>query len=176
MPKAQRTRGLSSGYQIKFFKSYHKFSNKSLSDFIFIFSTKQQLQNFNQISALRLNINFKILTKRIFWVWTKNNLHNLNQGSAAKFWLNFHFKNSPEVQLQNLYQTLCSKSEVESSAIFRSRSSYFAADPWLRLWKLFLVEILKLRLIKILKFKFSQNANIWLSFWSCCFVENMKIW
>jgi len=110
LPKAQRTRGLSSGYQIKFFKSYHKFSNKSLSDFIFIFSTKQQLQNFNQISALRLNINFKILTKRIFWVSTKNNLHNLNQGSAAKYWLNFSFKISHELQLQNLDQTLCSKS------------------------------------------------------------------
>ena len=32
-------------------------------------------------------------------------------------------------------------------------SQYFAADPWLRLWGLFLVEILKLRLVKILKFK-----------------------
>ena len=110
LPKAQRTRGLSSGYQIKFFNSYHKFSNKSLSDFIFIFLTKQQLQNVNQISALRLNINFKILTKRIFWVSTKNNLHNLNQGSAAKYWLNFSFKISPELQLQNLEETLCSKS------------------------------------------------------------------
>ena len=50
-----------------------------------------------------------------------------------------------------------------------------AADPWLRLWRLFLVEILRLRLVKILKFKISQNADIWLMFWSCCLVEIMKI-
>ena len=41
-------------------------------------------------------------------------------------------------------------------------SQYFAADLWLGLWRLFLVEILELRLVKILKFKFSQNADIWL--------------
>ena len=51
-----------------------------------------------------------------------------------------------------------------------------AADPWLRLWRLFLVEILRLHLVKILKFKIlSQNADIWLRFWSCCLVEIMKI-
>ena len=61
LPKAQRTRGLSSGYQSNFFRSNHKFSNKSWLDFIFIISTKQQLQNLNQISAFRLNLNFKIL-------------------------------------------------------------------------------------------------------------------
>ena len=50
--KVQWTRGLSSGYQSNFFRSYHKISkNKSLSDSIFIFATKQQLQNLNQISA-----------------------------------------------------------------------------------------------------------------------------
>ena len=50
-----------------------------------------------------------------------------------------------------------------------------AADPWLRLWRLFLVEILRLRLVKILKFKISRNADIWLMFWSCCLVEIMKM-
>ena len=110
MPKAQRTRGLSSGYQSNFFWSYHKFSNKSWSEFILIISTKQQLQNLNQRSAFWLNLNFKILTSS-FGVSTKNNIHNLNQGSATKYWLNFSFKIMPELQLQNLYQTLCSKSE-----------------------------------------------------------------
>ena len=38
LPKAQRTRGLS---------SYYKFSHKSWSNFILIFSTKHQLQNLN---------------------------------------------------------------------------------------------------------------------------------
>ena len=54
-------------------------------------------------------------------------------------------------------------------------SQYFAADPWLRLWRLFLVEILKLGLVRILKFKFSRNADIGLRFWSCCFVGSMKM-
>ena len=52
-------------------------------------------------------------------------------------------------------------------------TQYFATDPWLRLRKLFLVEILKLCLVKILKFQLSRNADIWLSFLSCCLVENM---
>ena len=109
LPKAQRTRGLSSGYQSKFFRSYHKFSNKSRSDFIFILPTKQQLQNLNPISAFRLNLNFKILTKPSFRISTKNNLHNLSQGSAAKYWLNFSFKIVPEPQLQS-WPNLGSKS------------------------------------------------------------------
>ena len=101
LPMAQRTQGLSSGYQSKFFRSYHKFSNKSRSDFIFILPTKQQLQNLNLISAFRLNLNFKVLTKPSFRISTKNNLHNLSQGSAAKYWLNFSFKIVPEPQLQS---------------------------------------------------------------------------
>ena len=54
LPKAQRTKGLSSGYQNNFYRSYQKFSNKSWLDFIFIISTKQQLQNLKQISAFLL--------------------------------------------------------------------------------------------------------------------------
>ena len=42
---------------------------------------------------------------------------------------------------------------------------YFAADAWLRLWSLILVFILKLALIKILKFKFCVDA---------CLVEIVK--
>ena len=107
LPKAQRTRRLSSAYQSNFFRSFHKFSKKSWPYFIFIISTKQQLQpNIFDISAFPLNLNFKILTKRSFRISTKNNLHYLNQESAAKCWLNFNFKISPEPQLQNLDQTL----------------------------------------------------------------------
>ena len=47
LPKAQRTRGLSSTYQSNFFGSYDKFKHKSWSNFIFIISTKHQLQNSN---------------------------------------------------------------------------------------------------------------------------------
>ena len=82
LPKAQRTRGLSSDYQSKLFRSYHKFSNKSWSDFI-----------------------FKILTEHSFRISTKNNLHNSNQGSAAKYWLNFSFK----IFCQNLIRKVWTK-------------------------------------------------------------------
>ena len=95
--------------QRNFFWSNHKFSKKSRSDFIFILPTKQQLQNLNPISAFRLNLNFKILTKPSFRISTKNNLHNLSQGSAAKYWLNFASKLCLNLNF-NLDQTLCSKS------------------------------------------------------------------
>ena len=51
LQKAQQPRGLSSAYQSNLFRSYHKFKQKSLSNFIFRISTKHQLQNLNQTSA-----------------------------------------------------------------------------------------------------------------------------
>ena len=47
LPKAQRTRGLSSPCQSNFLKSYHKFKHKSWSNFIFKISTKHLLQDLN---------------------------------------------------------------------------------------------------------------------------------
>ena len=41
---------------------------------------------------------------------------------------------------------------------------YFAADAWFRLGSLILIEILKLGLVKILEFKFNQNADVWYIF------------
>ena len=52
---------------------------------------------------------------------------------------------------------------------------YFAADAWLWLWSSFLVEILKLSVVKIFKFKFCRNADVWLIFWSWCLVEILKM-
>ena len=49
LPKAQRTRGLSSAYQS------HKFLHKSWSNFIFKILTKHHLQNLNQTSPSWLN-------------------------------------------------------------------------------------------------------------------------
>ena len=46
---------------------------------------------------------------------TKIQLRNLNQTSAAKYWPNFSSKIPPELQLQNLDQTLCWKSEQKFS-------------------------------------------------------------
>ena len=73
LPKAQRTRGLS---------SYHKFKQRSWSSCIFRISTKHQLQNLNQTSASPKN--FKILTKPSFKISTKIQLHNLYKISAEK--------------------------------------------------------------------------------------------
>ena len=70
LPKAQRTRGLSSAYQSNFFRSYHNFLNKFWSNISRIL-TKHQLQNLNQTSALRQNLNLKILTKPTFRISTK---------------------------------------------------------------------------------------------------------
>ena len=75
LPKAQRTRGLSSAYKSNFFRSYHKFLHESWSNLVQA-----------SISKSQPNIGSKILTK-------------------------FSFKISPELQLQNLDQTLCLKSE-----------------------------------------------------------------
>ena len=52
---------------------------------------------------------------------------------------------------------------------------YFAADAWLWLWSSFLVEILKLGLVKIFKFKFCRNADVWLRFWSWCLVKILNM-
>ena len=57
LPKAQRTRGLS---------SYHKYKHKSWPNFISRISTKHQLQSLNQRSASPQNLSFKILTKHSF--------------------------------------------------------------------------------------------------------------
>ena len=54
LPKAQRTRGLS---------SYHKFKHKSWSNFIFKILTKHQLQNINQASTSKSRTNNSISIK-----------------------------------------------------------------------------------------------------------------
>ena len=55
LPKAQRIRGLSSGYLSNFLWSNHKFLNKSWSNFIFRISTKHQLQNLNHTQLQNLD-------------------------------------------------------------------------------------------------------------------------
>ena len=112
LPKAQRTRGLS---------SYHK----SWSNFIFRISTKHHLQNLNQ------NLSFKILNKPSFRILTKIELHfnhmkhqqqnndqtkihlgfNILQNISRKELTKLQLQILPELQLQNLDQTFCSKSE-----------------------------------------------------------------
>ena len=52
---------------------------------------------------------------------------------------------------------------------------YFATDACLWLWSSILVEILKLGLVKIYKFKFCRNADVWLKFWSWCLVKILKM-
>ena len=61
---------------------------------------------------------------------------------------------------------------------------YFEAEVWSVLccwslveviWNWILVEILKLGMVKILKFKFSRDGDVWLRFWSKCLVEILKM-
>ena len=139
LPKAQRTRGLSSAYQSNFFRSYHKFLHKSWSN-IFRISTKHQLQNLNQASAFWRNLNLKLLTKPIFRILTKIELHNhmkhqQQNNDQTKIHLGFNILQNisrkeltklqiqilPEIQLQNLDQTFCSKSEQTFSFLTKPR-------------------------------------------------------
>ena len=96
LPKAQRTRGLS---------SYHISSYTNLDQI--------------SISESRLSIDIKISSKHQYldksWsnlALAKIQLRNLNETSAAKYIPNFSFKISPDLQLD---QTLCSKSEQKFS-------------------------------------------------------------
>ena len=103
MPKVQRTRVLSSAYQNNFFRSYHKFLNKSWSNFTFRILPKHQLQNLNQASAFRPNLSFKISTKpsaleswprlnSITSTRTRHQQQNTDQTSASKARVNFNFR------------------------------------------------------------------------------------
>ena len=79
LPKAQRTRGLSSYYRI---------------------SIKHQLQNFNQTSASQLNLKLKSWPNLASEYWprfnfvtsSKHQRQNADQTSASKSRLNFNFK------------------------------------------------------------------------------------
>ena len=51
---------------------------------------------------------------------------------------------------------------------------YFAADAWLWLLSSILVEILKLGLVKIYKFKFCQNANVWVEILKLVFGQDSE--
>ena len=74
-----------------------------------------QFPNLDQItiSESQLSItsksqpNISSSTKSKLRILTKIQLLNLNQTSAVKYWPNFSFQISPELQLQNLDQTLC---------------------------------------------------------------------
>ena len=68
LPKAQRTRGLSSS------------------------CLSQIARNLNKTSASPLNLKFKILTQPSFRISTKIQLHNLNKTSATKCWTSSSFK------------------------------------------------------------------------------------
>jgi len=91
LPKAQRTRGLSSSCQ-----SHIASSNTNLDRI----SSSESWLSINKTSASPLNLKFKILTQPSFRISTKIQLHNLYKTSAAKCWtsssfkilLNFNFK------------------------------------------------------------------------------------
>ena len=82
LPKAQRTRGLSSAYQSDLFWSY---ISKVQTQILIRILTKHQLQNLNQTSASRLSLKFIILIKPRFRISTKIQPPNLYITSAAKY-------------------------------------------------------------------------------------------
>ena len=94
LPKAQRTRGLS---------SYHKITvHKSWTYVLQFQNLNKALTSKSQPSiSISTKSKVKILPKPSFRILTKIQLRNLNQTSAAKYWPDFSFKISPE-QLQNL--------------------------------------------------------------------------
>ena len=88
---------------------------------------KIHLLNLNQGSALRLNLNFKILTKPSFRIFAKNNLHNLNRGSAAKYWLNWLDKNLilwPNFSFQICTELSSTRFSESTSAIITTSQGY----------------------------------------------------
>ena len=91
MPKAQRTRGLSSS---NFLRPYHKYKHKSWSNFIFWISSKRQLKNLNQTSRQNLNFNLAPESRPRFSLITssKHQWQNTNQTPASKYCRNVNFK------------------------------------------------------------------------------------
>ena len=90
LPKAQRTRGLSSAYQSNFFRSCHKFLRKSRSDILRIL-TKNQPKNLETLCSKyeqKLNFMTKSPSKsapnivNMFLIVNMSNSNNLN-----KFWV-----------------------------------------------------------------------------------------
>ena len=119
LPKAQRTRGLSSSYQRNFLGSYHKVKHKSWSNFVFRISTKHQL--LNQASASPINLKFKILTKLSFENSTKIQLNNLYKTSAAKCWTN---SSSQINKLLPTWSSVSTSARVTISTSFELPSSH----------------------------------------------------
>ena len=101
LPKAERTRGLSSSFQSNLL-SHITSSNTNVDQ---TSSSKYRPSIYFKI------LKFKILTKPSFSISIKIQLRNLCKTSAAKYWPNSSLKILPELQHQNLEQTLCSKSE-----------------------------------------------------------------
>ena len=109
LQKAQRTRGLSSSFQSNLL-GYSQVQTQIL--------IKLHLQNldpaFTSKSELNITSSTKLgirNTKPSFSISTNIQLHNLCKTSATKYWPNASLKILPELQHQNLDQTLCSNSE-----------------------------------------------------------------
>ena len=124
LPKAQRTRGLSSSYQSNFLRSYHKFEHNSWSNFIFRISTKNQLLNQTTASPINLkfNINFNFITSK------KHQRQNAEQTPASKSCLNFNFKILTNPCAQSLNKSLAIWPFDQTSA-FRYATYCCQHDP-----------------------------------------------
>ena len=87
LPKAQRTRGLSSAYQSNFFLVISQVQTQNLIKFHLknIDQAPNSKSRHQQTSASRLNLKFKILSKPGFAISTKIQHHYLYKTSAEKY-------------------------------------------------------------------------------------------
>ena len=135
LPKAQRTRGLSSSYQSNFLRSYHNFTNLDQ-----ISSSESRLKNqfLNQTSASPINLKFKISTKHSFRIATKIQLHNLYKTLAAKCWTN---SSSQINKLLPTWSSTSTSATVTTLTSFELASSHarvtsikFTKHEWVSQW------------------------------------------
>ena len=114
LPKAQRTRGLSSAYQSYWFRSYPKLKHKYWSNFIFRISTKHQHLDYTWNLKYWPNLAFESRSRFNFITSTKHQWQNSEQTPTSKSWLNFNFKSLTNPCAQTLNKSLALGPNVSS--------------------------------------------------------------
>ena len=78
------------------------------NSFVFHFVNGEEWKN---IAKGTTDPRVEIISQVITQIFIKIQLHNQNKTSTAKYCQKFGFKISPELQIRNLNQTLCSNSK-----------------------------------------------------------------
>ena len=89
-----------------------------------------------------------------------------NDNSLAQIW-KLKFGHKAKFLSRLVQHKVWSNFEAEVQVRFKLKfRQYFATDLWFGLRSWILEEILKLSLVKIVKFKYSRDADVWLRLWS----------